>query len=188
MMPLTSSWKKNAIRCEFCLSLGCAPWNVGRLPTCHCHHSGPRDGTLAGCRHAIAIIRVRVTACRQVAGMPSRRDIRSAGQPGISWYLPTELILKRKNLPWALSPCELKLMGCPRIEVDSFVFLIAASTFARLGVWPALQTEAMASSITWVAAKMGGPNVPKEPNFAFAVATSDASAGMAVMSGPKADT
>src|SRR5215472_7278138 len=53
MMPLTSSWKKNAIRCEFCLSLGCARWNVGRLPTCYRHHSGPRDGMPAGCRHAI---------------------------------------------------------------------------------------------------------------------------------------
>src|SRR5258707_4383982 len=111
----------------------------------------------------------------------------SSGQRGISWYLPAELILNRKNLPWALSPCESKLIGCPRMDVGSLVFLIAASTLARLGVWPALQTEEMASSITWVAAKIGGPNVPNVPYFLAAV-TSDASAGIAVMSRPNADT
>src|SRR5262249_15727940 len=51
----------------------------------------------------------------------------------------------------------------------------------------ALQTEAMASSITCVAAKIGGPNVPKDPSF-FAAATIDASAGMPLMSGPNEET
>src|SRR5262249_52607294 len=69
-----------------------------------------------------------------------------------------------------------------------FGFLLAASTLARLGVWPGLQTDAMASSITCCAANPGGPNVPKLPYFAFASAAIAASAGIAVMSGPNADT
>src|SRR5262249_25531193 len=55
-------------------------------------------------------------------------------------------------------------------------------------VWPALQTAAMASSTMCVAAYTGGPNVPKDPNFAFAAAASGASAGIAVMSGPNEET
>src|SRR5947208_11630356 len=74
------------------------------------------------------------------------------------------------------------------MEVGSFVFLIAASTLARLGVCPALQTDAIASSTTWVAANTGGPNVPNEIFFALAAATIAASSGIAVMSGPNADT
>src|SRR5215472_17398882 len=87
-----------------------------------------------------------------------------------------------------MSPCASKLIGCPRIEVGSFVVLIAASTLARLGVWPDLQTDAIASSTTCVAANTGGPNVPNVQPFALAAATIAASAGMAVMSGPNADT
>src|SRR6185437_10603972 len=75
-----------------------------------------------------------------------------------------------------------------RIEVGSSVVLIAASTLARLGVWPDLQTEAIASSMTCVAANTGGPNVPKFPYFAFAVAAISWSAGIPVMSGPNEDT
>src|SRR5690348_4672204 len=110
------------------------------------------------------------------------------GQPGISWYLPAESILKRKNLPLVRSPCASNLIGCPRIESGSSVCLIAASTLARLGVWPDLQTEAIASSITWVAANTGGPNVPKAPYFAFAAAAMALSEAIAVMSGPNDDT
>src|SRR6266480_1471872 len=87
---------------------------------------------------------------------------------GISWYWPPELILDRKNLPLTRAPWESNLIGCPRIVAGSFVFLICASTLARLGVWPDLQTAAIASSITCVAAKLGGPNVPwADPYFAF---------------------
>src|SRR5499433_1048608 len=112
-----------------------------------------------------------------------------ADQPlGISWYLPVESILNRKNLPLTTSPWESNLIGCPRIVVGWSVFLICASTLARLGVWPDLQTAAMAWSITCVAANTGGPNVPKEPNFAFAAAAIAESAGIAVMSGPNEDT
>src|SRR5438552_18727835 len=107
---------------------------------------------------------------------------------GTSSYLPAESILNRKNLPLTMSPCASKLIGCPRIEVGSFVFLIAASTLARLGVCPALQTDAIASSTTCVAAYTGGPNVPKDPNFCRAALAITASAGIAVMSGPNADT
>ncbi len=35
---------------------------------------------------------------------------------------------------------------------------------------------------------MGGPNVPKDPYFAFAVAAIAASAGIPLMSGPNEDT
>src|SRR6516225_893968 len=110
------------------------------------------------------------------------------GQPGIRLYLPAELILNRKNLLLTGSPCESNLIGCPRIVVASFVFLIAASTLLRLGVWPDLQTDAIASSITCVAAYTGGPNVPKFPNFCRAALAIAASAGIAVMSGPNEDT
>ena len=58
----------------------------------------------------------------------------------------------------------------------------------RLGVCPDLQTDAIASSITCVAAYTGGPNVPKDPNFCRAALAITASAGIAVMSGPNADT
>ena len=51
-----------------------------------------------------------------------------------------------------------------------------------------MQTEAIASSMTWVAANTGGPNVPKVPYFDFAWAAMSASAGIAVMSGPNEDT
>ena len=51
-----------------------------------------------------------------------------------------------------------------------------------------MQTEAIASSITCVAANTGGPNVPKDPYLAFAAAAIAASAGIAVMSGPNEDT
>src|SRR4249920_171116 len=74
------------------------------------------------------------------------------------------------------------------MEVGSFVFLIAASTLARLGVWPALQTDAIASSTTWVAANTGGPNVPNDPYFALAAWAIAESAAIAVMSGPNEDT
>src|SRR6516225_1648707 len=110
------------------------------------------------------------------------------GQPGIRLYLPAELILNRKNLLLTGSPCESNLIGCPSIVVASFVFLIAASTLARLGVWPDLQTDAIASSITCCAAYIGGPNVPKLPYLALAAAAIAASAGIAVMSGPNEDT
>src|SRR5206468_6424178 len=65
---------------------------------------------------------------------------------------------------------------------------MAASTLARLGVWPDLQTEAIASSTTCCAANTGGPNVPKLPYLALAAAAIAASAGIAVMSGPNEDT
>jgi len=69
------------------------------------------------------------------------------------WRFGTvESILNRKNLPPFRSPCESKEIGCPRIEAGSFVALIAASTLLRLGVCPDLQTDAIASSITCVAA------------------------------------
>src|SRR5215471_14075392 len=123
---------------------------------------------------------------------PARRRTAPLGSAdqllGISWYLPAELILKRKNLPLTRSPLESNLIGCPRIVTGWFVFLICASTLARLGVWPDLQTAAIASSITCVAAKVGGPNVPKEPYLAFAAAAIGASARIPVMSGPKVDT
>src|SRR5260370_41480904 len=93
---------------------------------------------------------------------------------GVRLHLPAESILKRKNLPLTRSPWASKLIDCPRIEVGSFVALIAASTLARLGVLPDLQTDAIASSITCVAANIGGPNVPKEPYLAFAAAAMEA--------------
>src|SRR5216683_7640162 len=138
-----------------------------------------REGPLPSCCPAVRPL---------MAGARPGSQLVSAGQPGISWYLPAELILNRKNLPLTRSPLESKLIGCPRIEVGSLVFLIAASTLLRLGVWPDLQTEAIASSITWVAAKVGGPNVPNDGYFAVASATIDASAGIALMSGPNEDT
>src|SRR5690242_8912659 len=128
----------------------------------------------------------RPVARRPPAGAPRR--LSQCDQLGTRLYLPDESILKRKNLPCALSPCESKLIGCPRIEVGSFVFLIAASTLARLGVCPALQTDAIASSITCVAANTGGPNVPNAPNFALAAWAIAESAAIAVMSGPNEDT
>src|ERR1700730_10015288 len=111
----------------------------------------------------------------------------SADQPGIGWYLPAELILYRKNLRWTESPWESNRIGSPRIVAGSFVFLIAASTLARLGVWLDMQPAAIASSTTCVAAKVGGPDTPKNP-CAFAAATIAASAGSAVMSVPNEDT
>ena len=72
--------------------------------------------------------------------------------------------------------------------VASLVFLIAARTLARVGVWPDLHTEAIAPSTTCVAAYTGGPNVPNVPYFAFAAAAIAASAGIPVMSGPNEDT
>src|SRR6476620_6428223 len=74
------------------------------------------------------------------------------------------------------------------IEAGSFVVLIAASTLLRLGVCPDLQTDAIASSITCVAAYTGGPNVPNDPNFCAAALAITASAGIAVISGPNEDT
>src|SRR5258707_5930728 len=74
------------------------------------------------------------------------------------------------------------------MEAGSFVVLIAASTLLRLGVLRDLQTDAIASSTTCVAANTGGPNVPKDPYFDFAAATIAASAGIAVMSGPNEET
>src|SRR5215470_8753977 len=88
---------------------------------------------------------------RAVAVISVSQLSQPAGQLlGISWYLPDESILNRKNLPLTRSPWESNLIGCPRIVAGSFVFLIAATTLARLGVWPDLQTAAMAWSITWV--------------------------------------
>src|SRR5258708_40261917 len=101
----------------------------------------------------------------------------SAAQPGIRLYLPVESILNRKNLPFTTSPLEVNLIGWLRMVVASFVFLIAASTLARLGVWPDLQTDAIASSITCCAANTGGPYVPKLPDLALAAAAIAASAG-----------
>src|SRR5437016_4018288 len=101
----------------------------------------------------------------------------------MSSYLPAELILNRKNLPFSRSPRESNEIGWPRIDVDSFVCLIAASTLERLGAWPDLHTEAIASSITWVAANTGGPNVPNAPYLDVAADTIELSAGIAVMSG-----
>src|SRR5262249_17830844 len=86
---------------------------------------------------------------RPAAGLPL--SVSAGHELGISLYLPAESILNRKNLPPFRSPCESKEIGCPRIEAGSFVFLIAASTLARLGVCPDLQTDAIASSITCVA-------------------------------------
>src|SRR5262252_7410611 len=74
------------------------------------------------------------------------------------------------------------------MEVGSLVALTAASTLARLGVCPALHTDAIASSSTCVAANTGGPNVPNEPYLAFAAAAIDASAAIPLISGPKDDT
>src|SRR6266571_3219955 len=91
---------------------------------------------------------------------PARRGgcLRSADHElGISLYLPAPLILNRKNLPFTRSPLESNFIGWPSIEVDSFVFLIAASTLLRLGVCPALQTAEIAWSTTCVAEKTGGP-------------------------------
>src|SRR5215471_21397871 len=151
-MPLTSSWKKNAMR------------------------QGPARRHAARCAPA---------RDRRTPGS----YLNPANQPlGISWYLPDESILNRKNLPLTTSPCESNLIGCPRIVAGSSVFLIAASTLARLGVWPDLQTAAIAWSITCVAANTGGPNVPKDPYFVFASAAIALSAGIAVMSGPNEDT
>src|SRR5262249_18772918 len=74
----------------------------------------------------------------------------------------------------------------PRIVVASLVFLMAAITLLRLGVWPDLQTEATAMSITCVAANTGGPNGPKLPYFAFAAAAIAPAAGVAAMAGADA--
>src|SRR5262247_1615766 len=137
-MPLTSSWKKNAMR-----EGPARPYAARRAP--------------AGDRRAPS----QLSQCRSY--------LHPAGQLlGISWYLPDESILNRKNFPLTRSPWESNVIGCPRIVAGSFVFLIAASTLARLGVWPDLQTAAMALSITCVAANTGGPNVPKDPYFVFA--------------------
>src|SRR5262249_60342522 len=65
---------------------------------------------------------------------------------------------------------------------------MAAITLLRLGVWPDLQTDAMASSITWVAANTGGPNVPKLPNLDLASVAITLSAGNAGMSRPNEGT
>ena len=44
----------------------------------------------------------------------------SAGQLlGISWYLPVEVILNKKNLPLTRSPLAVKETGCPRHYVLS---------------------------------------------------------------------
>src|SRR3984957_3615942 len=128
---------------------------------------------------------------------PARKLVRAAAplrsqsadhELGISWYLPDELILNRKNLPLIRSPWESNWIGWPRIEVGSFVFLIAARTLLRLGVWPALHTEAIASSITCVAANTGGPNVPNDPYLAFAAAAGEGSGGIGVGGGQKDET
>src|SRR6516162_3397969 len=87
-----------------------------------------------------------------------------------------------------MSPLASKEIGWPRIVVASLVCLIAARTLLRLGVCPDLHTDAMASSITCVAAYVGGPKVLKPPHFAVAAATIAASAGTALMSGPNVDT
>src|ERR1700742_2150918 len=103
-------------------------------------------------------------------------------------YLPPRSILKRNHLAPIKSPWALNLMGSPRIDVVSFVALIAATTFPRLGALPLLQTDAIASSITCVAAYTGGPNVPKFGNFLAAATAISLSAGIALMSGPNAET
>src|SRR5215472_1856189 len=162
VMPFTSSWKKKAIRED----------------PAHRHPARRRDRSCPPRRRAANWV-------QPSAGQPITR---SASQPGISRYLPDELILNRKNLPLTTSPLGVNLIGCPRIVVASFVCLIAASTLLRLGVLPDLQTEAIASSITCVAANTGGPNVPNDPYFALAAATIAASAGIPVMSGPNEDT
>ena len=59
-------------------------------------------------------------------------------------YLPFELILNTNHFAPIRSPCESNLMGWPMIEVGSLVYLIAASTFLRVGVCPDLHTEAIA--------------------------------------------
>jgi len=69
VIPFTSSWKKKAMREGPCLP-SCGP---GRAPT-----HGRRADPAANWFQPVS---------------------RSAGQPGISWYLPAELILNRKNLP-----------------------------------------------------------------------------------------
>jgi hypothetical protein len=102
--------------------------------------------------------------------------------------MPAELILARKNLPLTTSPWESNRIGCPRIEVGSFVFLIAASTLARLGVCPDLHTAAIASSITCVAAKVGGTFGGALNPRAVAAAEIALSAGILVMSAPNMDT
>src|SRR5260370_25523130 len=91
------------------------------------------------------------------------RPTGSADQPGIGWYLPAELILYRKNLRWTESPWESNRIGSPRIVAGSFVFLIAASTLARLRVWLDLQAAATASSTPSLAAERGGPDTPHHP-------------------------
>src|SRR5262249_4016897 len=129
---------------------------------------------------------------RQWIQAPARGGTAALGSAdhelGISLYLPAESILNRKNLPPFRSPCESKEIGWPRIEAGSFVALIAASTLLRLGVCPDLQTDAIASSITCIAAYTGGPNVPNCPYFCSAALAITASAGIAVMSGPNEDT
>ena len=69
-----------------------------------------------------------------------------------------------------------------------FVFLIAASTFARDGVAPLLQTDAIASAATVVACQVGTPNGPYGPYLATPL-TIDSSSAVLVweMSGPKLD-
>src|SRR5260370_8935516 len=96
---------------------------------------------------------------------PRRRHAPSSAdhELGISWYLPDVLILNRKNLPLTRSPWGSKEVGWPRVVVDSFVFLIAASTLARLGVCPAWQSDEIASSTTCVAANTGPPTPPTPP-------------------------
>src|SRR5579859_8076815 len=93
----------------------------------------------------------------------------------------------RNHLALTRSPCGVNLIGCPRIELDSLVAFTAASTLLRLGV-PDLHADAIASSSTWVAAYVGGPNVPNFGNTDVACWTSEASAGMPRMSGPNVET
>src|SRR6516225_7015096 len=65
----------------------------------------------------------------------------------------------------------------------------AASTFARLGALPALQTDAIASITTVVACHVGTPNEPYAPYFLTPLTIDLARAFLLVeMSGPKFDT
>ena len=67
--------------------------------------------------------------------------------------------------------------------------MIAASTFERLGVWPDLQTDAIACTSTSAASYVGTPNGPYGPYLATPV-TIDLSSALVLpaMSGPNADT
>src|ERR687888_205804 len=109
-------------------------------------------------------------------------------EPVTSPYLPFSSSLNVKNLAPIRSPCGVNLIGWPRIDSGWFVFLICSRTFDRDGVSPFLHTAAMASSTTCMAAYTGGPNVPNEPNFDFALVTISASEGMLVMSGANEET